>query len=846
MAQLSPTTAYYLRKLLRQNWERLRSIVRHGAALEADPLGDLNQVLESLYLEPEEVTRAVQELERLTLAHQALAARPGGYGLDLQKLEAQIFWLLGYKFQSTVNQGLILIITADPESLRSLAQALVRKEYSVEMMSQSLTQAIELVQMKRPRLILTDMTLPDSRGHQICKRLQDLEAGCDIPVMVIGGAQTLSEKLRALEGGVVDYLVQPLQQEEVLARVAYHLKVSNLLRTLTAQNLQFHQELRQSQEEGNTYRAMFEQSVDGMFQSSWEGQYLRVNSALARLYGYDSPEELLATVTNIQEQLYVQPDRREELMAYLSVQDQVTEFESQIYCKDGCCIWISEDVRAVRGEAGQLLFHEGVVRNIDDRKRLDQRLALQHQVTQMLAANPTQHQANQYLLTAIATCLGWPLGELWMVEPENHQLHCVQTWQRSSEGEVAFLAEAQVLHLSIGEGFPGCVAEGNEPIWVADVTQLPKLRRLALARQASIQSAVGFPILQGPQVLGVVAFYAQALVELDANLMQMVATIVQQFGQFVERKQAETALRRSEIQLRQKTQQLETTLRHLQQTQVKLIQQEKMSSLGQLVAGISHELNNPISFIYSNLVYAEDYIQDLISVVKIYRSHYPESIPELAEADALDINFLLQDFPKLLKSIQTGSQRIRNIVSALRSFARLDEVGEKPTQLNQALETIMMLLGARLAETAQRPAIQVVRQYDPALPVVPCDPGQMNQVLMILILNAIEAIDRYWVEERPDREPTIRLQTVAQGKTLQVCIGDNGPGIPPELHQRIFDPFFTTKPVGQGTGMGLPIAYQILEHHHGKLEFQSQWGQGAEFIVTLPVVEGGEGGVEEA
>ncbi|OUC11923.1 MAG: hypothetical protein B0A82_24765 [Alkalinema sp. CACIAM 70d] len=837
MAQLSPTTAYYLRKLLRQNLDRLRSIVRHGAALEADPVGDLNQVLASLYLEPDAITQTVQELERLTRSHQALAACSGDYESELQKLEAQIFWLLGYKFQATVNQCLILIVTADPESVGSLAQALVRKEYSVEITSHSLAQAIATVQAKQPRLILTDMTLPDSRGHQIVKRLKELEQGREIPVMVMGAPQDLSETLRAFEGGVVDYLAQPIQQEEVLARIAYHVKVSTLLRTLTAQNLQFHQELRQSQEEGNTYRAIFEQSVDGMFQSSLEGRYLRVNSALARLYGYDSPEDLLATVTNIQEQLYVQADRREELMAYLSVHDQVTEFESQISCKDGRCIWISEDVRAVRDGAGQLLFYEGVVRNIDDRKRLDQRLALQHQVTQMLATNPTQHQANQYLLAAIATCLGWPLGELWMMEMEEQQLHCVQTWQRSQDGEIPFLAEAKGLHLLWGEEVPGYVLEEGEPMWVADVTQLPNLRRLSLARQAGIQSAVGFPILQGYQVFGVVVFYAQSLVELEANLMQTIATIVQQFGQFVERKQADMALRRSEIQLRQKTQQLETTLRHLQQTQIKMIQQEKMSSLGQLVAGISHEMNNPISFIYSNLVYAEDYIQDLISVVKIYRSYYPESIPELIEADALDIEFLLQDFPKLLKSIQTGSQRIRNIVSALRSFARLDEAGEKPTQLNQALENIVMLLGARLAETLQRPAIQVMQQYDPALPVVTCDPGQINQILMILILNAIEAIDRFWIETSPDREPIIRLQTLNQGETLQIRILDNGPGIPPELHQRIFDPFFTTKPVGQGTGMGLPIAYQIMEHHRGKLEFQSQWGQGAEFIVTLPLLE---------
>ncbi|MGI0495052.1 ATP-binding protein [Alkalinema pantanalense CENA528] len=835
MAQLSPTTAYYLRKLLRQNLNRLRSIVRHGAALEADPLGDLNQVLESLYLEPEEINQTIQELERLTLSHQALADRPGDYALDLQTLETQIFWLLGYKFQSALNQGRILVVTADPDSVRSLAQALVRKEYSVDITSQSLAQVITIVQTQQPCLILSDMTLLEGRGDQLCKRLRDLDNGRDIPVIVMGEPHNLSEKLRAFESGAVDYLAQPIQQEEVLARIAYHLKVSNRIRRLTAETRHCHQALQQSQEEENTYRALFEQSVDGMFQSSLEGCYLRVNLAMARLYGYDSPEELLETVTSIQDQLYVQADRRKELMAYMSVHDTVTEFESQVYCKNGRRIWISEDIRAVRDEAGQLLFYEGIVRDIDDRKRLDQRLALQHQMAQMLATNPTQQQANQALLSAISDCLDWPLGELWMVNADDHQIHCVDTWQQSSEREVAFLAQAQALCLPRGEGFPGGVLERGEPIWVADVTQLLTLQRGELARQMGIQSAVGFPIFRGYQALGVVVFYAQSLVELEANLMQTIVTIVQQFGQFLEHKQAEMALRRSEIQLRQKTQQLETTLRHLQQTQIKMIQQEKMSSLGQLVAGISHELNNPISFIYSNLVYAEDYIQDLISVVKIYRSYYPESIPALAEADALDIDFLLQDFPKLLNSIQTGSQRIRNIVSALRSFARLDEVGEKPTQLNQALDNIVMLLGSRLAETAQRPVIQVQQLYDPALPVVTCDPGQINQVFMILILNAIEAIDRYWLETPPNRNPMMRLQTVRLEEIIQIRIADNGPGIPPELYPRIFNPFFTTKPVGHGTGMGLPIAYQIVEQHRGKLEFQSQWEQGTEFTVTLPI-----------
>jgi signal transduction histidine kinase len=302
----------------------------------------------------------------------------------------------------------------------------------------------------------------------------------------------------------------------------------------------------------------------------------------------------------------------------------------------------------------------------------------------------------------------------------------------------------------------------------------------------------------------------------------------------------------------EKAQQLEETLSELQATQTQLIQTEKMSSLGQLVAGIAHEINNPVNFIHGNINHASEYTQDLLHLVELYQQRYPNPAAEIQEEiEAIDLDFLSQDLPKILTSMKIGTDRIRQIVLSLRNFSRLDEADMKEVDIHEGIDNTLLLLQNRLKARPEHPEIQVIKEYG-NLPPVECYVGQLNQVFMNLLANAIDALEeglgtRDWglvrtfpVTQSPvpnpqSPPPQIRIRTELQGNLVLINIADNGPGMKEEVRQKLFDPFFTTKPVGKGTGMGLSISYKIIvEKHQGQLRCISAPGKGAEFAIAIP------------
>ncbi|MBC6471783.1 MAG: hypothetical protein GDA48_02300 [Hormoscilla sp. GM102CHS1] len=303
-----------------------------------------------------------------------------------------------------------------------------------------------------------------------------------------------------------------------------------------------------------------------------------------------------------------------------------------------------------------------------------------------------------------------------------------------------------------------------------------------------------------------------------------------------ERQRVEKALRQSENELLQQTQRLELTLNQLKNTQAQLVQREKMSSLGQLVAGVAHEINNPINFVYGNIAYANQYIQDLLHLLSLYQEKFPDPGEEiLAVAEDLDMKFLMEDLAKMLSSMQEGSERVRDIVLSLRNFSRLDESDLKQVDIHEGIDSTLLILKYRLQSEFSE--IEIIKKYG-NLPLVECYPGQLNQVFMNILINAIEALSAEEKEssEISQRTRIIIIRTQHNEQKAVVRIIDNGPGMSPEVRNRLFNPFFTTKPVGKGTGLGLSIGYQIVvEKHGGVLQCFSEPGKGAEFVIEIPL-----------
>ena len=290
-----------------------------------------------------------------------------------------------------------------------------------------------------------------------------------------------------------------------------------------------------------------------------------------------------------------------------------------------------------------------------------------------------------------------------------------------------------------------------------------------------------------------------------------------------------------------KTLELEQTVSKLQKAQAQLVQSEKMSSLGQLVAGVAHEINNPVSFIYGNLFPAKDYIEDLLGLVELYQQHYPEPPTEIEEEiERIELDFVVEDLPRLFNSMKIGADRIRDIVKSLRIFSRLDESDLKEVDLHENIDSTLMILQSRLKEKPNRPAIKLLKQYG-KLPKVECYPGQLNQVFMHLIANAIDALEardkERSFEEIVANPSTCWISTqLVNNKAVQIRIADNGIGISSEMLSKIFDPFYTTKAVGSGTGLGLSISYQVVvEKHDGSLRCISEEGVGTEFVIEIPL-----------
>lgn len=471
--------------------------------------------------------------------------------------------------------------------------------------------------------------------------------------------------------------------------------------------------------------------------------------------------------------------------------------------------------------------------HIEARRQAEVEIRLVLATIQAISRARDFHSVLRVILRRVCQVISWDFGEAWIPSDNAMVLEYSRGWYARNHHLEEFRQERERLSFPLGCELPGRIWQSKQSEWIEDISlaQDQNFLRSAIALNAGLKACFGVPILVDEQVLAILVFFKKESSREKSHLVELVNAVASQLGSLIQRR----ALERE------------------------LVLHEKMASLGQLVAGIAHEINNPISFIYSNLSYADDYIQELIKLVEAYQAEYPQPTPKIQKlVEEIDIPFVVDDVKNIMDAMSRGAKRIQQLVISLRNFSRLDESIVKLVNLHEGIDSTLAILQHRLRCQTEveygrtRPTIAVIKEYG-NLPLVTCYASQLNQVFMHLLNNAIDALEsgfKQWTRENPgiyteitenekeqDFKPTIAIHTeTVSPETVRIRFVDNGSGIDNAVRSRLFDPFFTTKPVGSGTGLGLSISYQIVvKKHGGKIICHSTLGQGTEFTVELPI-----------
>ena len=493
---------------------------------------------------------------------------------------------------------------------------------------------------------------------------------------------------------------------------------------------------------------------------------------------------------------------------------------------------------------------EQLILEICDRKQSQTRLQNHNRILIELAQNRAINQGDlligiQGITEATARILEVERVGVWLYDNSKNSLNSLDLYQHTINQHII---EVNINLNDYPNYFQEIASLHNNIIVADDARNDPKTKEFSenYLKPLDIFSRLDAGIWICGEMVGVVCIEKCIQIKYwtieDEFFVRSIANLISLVIEASDRKQAENALQESEAQLRIQKEELQKTLEELQWTQTQMIQNEKMSSNGQMVAGVAHEINNPVNFIHGNLIYVIYYTEDLLNLLQLYQNHYPHPHPEIEEEiEAIELDFLQEDIKKVLTSMQSGTERIIEIVKSLRNFSRLGEAEIKEVNLHEGLDSTLMILQHRFKTKSGSLGIEIIKEYG-QLPSVKCYPGQLNQVFMNILNNAIDAIEdvksyQSSQEKHYDNVGCIRIKTqVVEKNWVEILIADNGVGVSEKVKSNLFQPFFTTKPIGKGTGLGLSVSYQVIvEKHKGKLECHSHIGKGAEFIIRIPI-----------